>query len=330
MKMRSYKLITLIVITTIVGLSACRESKKSVDYKPIVISHRGASGYLPEHTLAGYQMAIEMGADYIEPDLQFSSDGALIAMHDETLDRTTNVADLFDKRNGSYKVSDFTLAEIKTLTVHPIGTARESYPDFAPSVADPWQVPTFQEVIELARSPDAGREVGIYPEVKQKSPLMEDGILQALVKNQYSSKSKVYIQFFSPETLRSLRAKLKTQKRIFPQILLGSAITEKNGTSRVGIFDINSKLVALDFNEITDFAEGIGLNINSAAAPLSKKYIEQAHAAGLEGHGWTFTKADPTEANAEYRKYLEIGIDGVFSNYPDLAVSSRDAFIQSH
>ena len=80
--------------------------------QPQVIAHRGASGYLPEHTLGGYELAIRMGADFIEPDLQITKDGALVAIHDDTLNRTTNVATLFAQRNGGYKVSDLSLIHI--------------------------------------------------------------------------------------------------------------------------------------------------------------------------------------------------------------------------
>jgi glycerophosphoryl diester phosphodiesterase len=135
---------------------------------PIVIAHRGASGYLPEHTLGGYELAVKLGADYIEPDLQLTKDGVLVAMHDDTLIRTTNVQTLFPGLS-SYLVSDFTLAEIKTMTVKPVGTASTTYPGFTPASPNPYSIPTFQEVITLARNLSAsnGREIGIYPEAKQ-------------------------------------------------------------------------------------------------------------------------------------------------------------------
>ena len=121
---------------------------------PLVVAHRGASGYLPEHTLAGYELAVRLGADYIEPDLQLTRDGVLVAMHDETLQRTTNVASLFVARNGGYKVADFTLAEVKTLTVTPTGTGKTSYPGFTPASPE-LRVPTFDEVIALAKAQSA-------------------------------------------------------------------------------------------------------------------------------------------------------------------------------
>lgn len=121
---------------------------------PIVVAHRGASGYLPEETLGSYELAIKLGADHIEPDVQMTRDGALVAMHDTTLTRTTNVADLFAPRDGSYRVGDFTLAEIRHLTVKPTGALSRpdsTYPGFTPSMADPYTVPTLDEVLVFLR-----------------------------------------------------------------------------------------------------------------------------------------------------------------------------------
>ena len=152
--------------------SANAATKQLGGAAPLVLAHRGASGYLPEHTLAGYELAVKLGADYIEPDLQLTKDGVLVAMHDDTLTRTTNVQTVFAGR-PSYAVSDFTLAEIKSLTVKPVGTASTTYPGFTPVSPDPLRIPTFQEVIDLARSLTAstGREIGIYPEAKQADPV---------------------------------------------------------------------------------------------------------------------------------------------------------------
>ncbi|CAN5913564.1 glycerophosphodiester phosphodiesterase [soil metagenome] len=295
--------------------------------EPIVIAHRGASGYLPEHTLAGYELAVKMGADYIEPDLQFSKDGVLVAMHDDTLQRTTNVSSLFAARNGGYKVSDFTLAEIKTLTVKPTGTGSTSYAGFTPLNSE-LRVPTFQEVIDLAKSQSAltGRTVGIYPEAKQADPLMENQILSTLVSNGYTSAAnKVYIQSFSDVTLRSIDVKQKAQGLDMPLILLGVAVTKADGTAMMGL----TNGTALTFADVASFADGISVVINYAAGPITKSFIDQAHAAGLLVHSWTFSKQDPVLAAAEYRTYLEMGMDGMFSNYADMAVQARDAYVAS-
>ena len=262
MKVRTTLLLPLALLAT----AACGGGDDGNDTaQPQVIAHRGASGYLPEHTLAGYELAIRMGADFIEPDLQMSKDGVLVAMHDDTLQRTTNIASLFAPRNGGYKVADFTLAEIKTLTVLPTGTGKTSYPGFTPSAADPFKVPTFQEVAGLvqAQSSAAGRRIGLYPEAKQADLVMEDGILKALAQK-----------------------------------------------------------------DVASFSEGVGLVINAAAYPITRDYIAQAHAAGLKVHGWTFAQADATLSAAEYRKYLDMGMDGMFANYPDLGVAARNSFVK--
>lgn len=298
--------------------------------QPLVIAHRGASGYLPEHTLGGYELAIRMGADYIEPDLQLTKDGALVAIHDDTLNRTTNVADLFAQRNGGYKVVDFTLAEVKTLTVVPTGTGKTSYPGFTPSAARPFTVPTFQEVVDFAKkqSSTAGREVGIYPEAKQADPVMEDGILKTLSASGYNAGSKIFIQSFSDETVRSLRAKQIAQNNKMPLVLLGVATTAADGTAGVGVIGATG-VKPLTFKEAAGFAEGVGVVINNTTYPVTKAYIDQAHAAGLKVHGWTFAKADGAVAAAEFRRYLDMGMDGLFANYPDQAVTARDAFVKT-
>ena len=297
---------------------------------PQVIAHRGASGYLPEHTLAGYELAIRMGTDFIEPDLQLTKDGALVAIHDDTLTRTTNVADRFAQRNGGYKVADFTLAEVKTLTVIPTGTGKASYPGFTPSAATPFAVPTFQEVVDFAKkqSNTVGREVGIYPEAKQADPVMEDGILKILSASGYNVRSKIFIQSFSDETVRSLRTKQNAQNNKMPLVLLGVATLAADGTAGVGVIG-TAGVKPLTFKEVAGFAEGVGVVINNTTYPITKAYIDKAHAAGLKVHGWTFAKADGAMAADEFRRYLDMGMDGMFANYPDQGVAARDAFVKS-
>jgi len=278
---------------------------------PIVIAHRGASGYLPEHTLGGYELAVKLGADYIEPDLQLTKDGYLVAMHDATLTRTTNVATLFAPRNGSYNVSEFTLAEVKTLTVKPVGTASTSYPGFTPTSTDPYRIPTFDEVIDLARSlgASAGREIGIYPEAKQADPVMEDKILATLVAKGYTGNDKVFIQSFSAETIESIHDKQALLGVDFNLLVLSSS---------------SSALVAFGLDKIKSFADGIGVSITGAG--MSESFIDLAHDAGLLVHGYTFSKTGSAAAD-EYAKFFGWGMDGVFSNYTDLAITARDAFV---
>ncbi|WP_422833123.1 glycerophosphodiester phosphodiesterase family protein [Variovorax sp. HJSM1_2] len=325
----------LIALLAAAGLTACgggSETNNNTNYvstQPLVIAHRGASGYLPEHTLGGYELAVRLGADFIEPDLQLSKDGALVAIHDDTLERTTNVATLFAKRNNAYKVADFTLAEIKTLTVQPTGTGKTSYSGFTPSSVSPWTVPTFEEVLDLVeRLSRQNTRVGVYPEAKQADPAMEDAILSTLIKYQYSSTSKLFVQSFSDATLRSMRTKSLAKGTQFPQILLGAAVMGSDNVARVAVIT-GATPTLLTLQEAAQFVAGIGLVINVSTYPITKAYIDQAHAAGLKVHGWTFAQADATLAAAEYKKYLDMGMDGMFSNYTDLAVTARDTFVKT-
>ena len=292
--------------------------------EPLVIAHRGASGYLPEHTLAGYELAVRMGADYIEPDLQMTRDGVLVAIHDDTLQRTTNVADLFAARNGGYKVADFTLAEIRTLTVKPTTTGAATYPGFTPRFPE-LRVPTFDEVIALAKAQTAvaGRTVGIYPEAKQADPAMEDQILATLKRENYASAAdKVFLQSFSDATVQSLAVKQRALGLKLPLVVLGHAVTQPDGAAMLAA--PGGRMLPL--KDIAGYANGVGVAITNAKYPLTRDWVAQAHAAGLAVHGWTFAKADPTAAADEYRTFLDIGLDGLFSNYSDLAVKARNAF----
>ena len=277
---------------------------------PLVLAHRGASGYMPEHTLAGYELAVKLGADYIEPDLQMSKDGVLVAMHDDTLTRTTDAQTLFPGR-ASYAVSEFTLAELKTMTVKPVGTAGTTYPGFTPTSPEPFRIPTFQQVIDTARSLSisSGREVGIYPEAKQADPVMEDKILATLIANGYTGADKVFIQSFSIDTIKSINDKQTLLGADFDLIVLSSSSTA---------------LVNYGLANLKSFADGLGVSITGAG--MTESFVDLAHGAGLLVHGYTFSKTG-VAADVEYQKFFGWGLDGVFSNYTDLAVASRETFL---
>ena len=277
---------------------------------PLVLAHRGASGYMPEHTLAGYELAVKLGADYIEPDLQMSKDGVLVAMHDDTLTRTTDAQTLFPGR-ASYAVSEFTLAELKTMTVKPVGTAGTTYPGFTPTSPEPFRIPTFQQVIDLARSLSisSGREVGIYPEAKQADPVMENKILETLIANGYTGADKVFIQSFSIDTIKSIHDKQALLGADFDLIVLSSSSTA---------------LVNYGLANLKSFADGLGVSITGAG--MTESFVDLAHGAGLLVHGYTFSKTG-VAADVEYQKFFGWGLDGVFSNYTDLAVASRETFL---
>jgi glycerophosphoryl diester phosphodiesterase len=197
------------------GTGAAREAR------PLVIGHRGASGYLPEHTLAGYALAIELGADYIEPDLVVTKDGVLITRHEPNITNTTNVKDLpqFAARKRKAMVdgveeegffaSDFTLAEIRQLrAVQAFGERDQHYNGW-------FEIPTFDEVLALARrkSAETGRRIGVYPETKhptyhqQLGLPLENRLVDALKRHGMNHRhSPVFIQSFEVANLRYLRS----------------------------------------------------------------------------------------------------------------------------
>ncbi|WP_242039637.1 glycerophosphodiester phosphodiesterase family protein [Anabaena sphaerica] len=187
---------------------------------PIVIGHRGASGELPEHTLGSYKLAIEQGADFIEPDLVSTKDGVLIARHEPMLDDTTNVAEVFgaDRKTTkmldgvevtAYFASDFTLAEIKTLKAKmPQGFRTQVFNDL-------YEIPTFAEIIELVKQVelDTGRKIGIYPETKHPTfhdnlnLSLEEPLLATLEAADFTDPSRVFIQSFEVANLKELNGK---------------------------------------------------------------------------------------------------------------------------
>lgn len=275
---------------------------------PIVIGHRGASGDLPEHTLAAYELAVKLGADYIEPDLHMTRDGQLVALHDATLERTTDVAERFAPREGGYRVADFSLEEVRSLRVRPQAGVQSRHPGFKPSAAHPMRVPTLDEVILLLRRLEArgARSIGLYPELKQGGPRSANQLLEVLSSSGYTANDKVFIQSFDVDTLRSLQRRQAARGLDYKLVLLNASANQ---------------LLALDLAHVASYAKGVGIGIRGDGA--SRSFIAMAHTAGLAVHGYTFRERQPVAAEAEYRKFMNWGIDGVFSDYPDLARQAR-------
>jgi glycerophosphoryl diester phosphodiesterase len=356
---------------------------------PLVIGHRGAAGYLPDHTLAGYRLAIRLGADYVEPDLVSTKDGVLIARHEPNITATTDVAshpEFAGRRRVGVNVdgaledgwfaSDFTWAEIRTLrAIQPLAERSQRY-------NGRFRIPSFQQVIELVQraSRREGRTVGIYPETKHPTyhkrlglPL-EGRLVSALRSNHLDRRdAPVFIQSFEQSNLKQLNR--MTNVRLVQ--LVDANDVNPNGTldytapfdrpydwtvsgnpaltSRTfGFFATNAGL-----DEIRTYADGIGpwkRYIVSTAAVDSNgngtvgdengdgrvdesdrvllpptDLIERAHARGLVVHTWTF-RNEPRRLAADYRgiaveeylQFYELGIDGVFSDFPDTAVTARE------
>ena len=333
-------------------------SWRTLDGKPpLVIAHRGASGYRPEHTLASYTLAIEMGADYIEPDLVATRDGQLVARHEPLLDDTTDVKsrpefahrrttkELDGKPVTGFFASDFTLTEIKRLRAVQSNPARSREYDGR------FEIPTFEEILDLAEreSQQRGRTIGVYPETKHPSfhlalnlPL-EDRVLEILRKHQLDrADGPVFIQSFESANLQYLRAKTKLQ---LVQLLDDGALLYDAAGKRVtGVKisqygDKRGGAAPQSLEDIAKYANAIGpwkrQIMRDVKAPqlLRSTLIEQAHAAGLRVHTYTFRSEPATLApeynndpQAEYGQFYGLGIDGVFSDFPDAALKARNGF----
>jgi glycerophosphoryl diester phosphodiesterase len=308
------------------AVAACAGSADAAPFKtltgaaPIVIAHRGASGYLPEHTLAAYELGIKLGAAYIEPDLQITRDGHLVAMHDVTLTRTTNVESLFAPRNGGYAVTEFTLAEIKSLTVEPFGPqASTAYPGFTPSVADPFKVPTFREVLDFLNASNAasGKNVGVYPEAKKPiSPLQLQSVVSELKAAGFEDEAdKVFIQSFSFQALRDL-AGIQTDQGT-DMLLVALGTPGFNGTD----FTLRETGVeTLTLADIAGIADGVGVSYTNSG--FSADFVAAAHALGLQVHAYTLRPLDQQQSDDLVARMIAAGVDGFFTDYTDRALAS--------
>jgi glycerophosphoryl diester phosphodiesterase len=294
----------------------------------VVIAHRGASGHRPEHTLAAYQLAIEMGADFIEPDLVITRDGILLARHENEISETTDVSSHpeFANRRTTKSIDgievtgwfteDFTLAEIKTLR------ARERLPFRDHAFDGRFEIPTFDEVLDLA----VRKRVGVYPETKHPSyfrgiglPLEEPLLATLEAKGWTGRDAPVFIQSFETGNLRELR--------------------KQTGVRLIQLLEAEGHGLATpeDLAWIATYADGIGPDKRLIVPqdhdrrllpPTS--LVEDAHRAGLLVHPWTF-RSDPQFLAPEYsgRPELEIeqfyglGVDGVFCDFPEVAVRAR-------
>jgi glycerophosphoryl diester phosphodiesterase len=325
---------------------------------PLVIGHRGASGYRPEHTLGSYRLAIDMGADSIEPDLVSTRDHVLVARHENEIGGTTDVAahPEFAARRTTKTIDgvdvtgwfteDFTLAELRTLR------AKERLPLLRPANTafdGLYQVPTFQEVIDLAKR--AG--VGIYPETKHPTYFdsiglsLEEPLVAALNANGYRGRNApVFVQSFEVANLKELNRLtrvplvqlLDERGRPYDFVVAGDPRTYADLATPAGLA------------EIATYADGVGPNKNlivprDAAGNLQDPtdLVRDAHRAGLVVHPWTFRKeneflpADFRQGNpaspefpratgnapAEFRLFFRLGVDGLFSDHPDTAVAAR-------
>jgi glycerophosphoryl diester phosphodiesterase len=331
---------------------------------PIIIGHRGASGYRPEHTLGSYKLAIEMGSDYIEPDLVSTKDGVLVARHEPDITGTTDVAShpefanrkttktIDGEKITGWFTDDFTLAELKTLR------AVERLPDLRPANTafdGLFQIPTFQEVIDLAKQ----EHVGIYPETKHPTYFRSEGLpleeklVSILKQNGYTRRSDpVFIQSFETANLRVLRQLTplhliqlldEAPLKPFDHVVSGDPRTYGDMMTPAGLADIAT------------YADGIGpfkgsiVPRDAAGNSLpATSLIRDAHTAELLVHPYTFRRENnflPTELQqgnpkspnflratgdfpAELRQFFDLGVDGVFTDNADMGVAVRTKWLR--
>jgi glycerophosphoryl diester phosphodiesterase len=366
------------------ALVAVNASAGERSASPLVIGHRGASGYLPEHTLEAYALAIQIGADYVEPDLVVTKDGHLIARHEPNLIATTDVASRpeFAARRRTVMVdgapdtgffaSDFTLAEIKTLRALQAVGEREQ------GLNGRFEIPTLDEIITLVKrkSAETGRRIGIYPETKHPTyhqqiglPL-EDRLLAALTRAGWNHRdAPVFIQSFETANLRYLRSRTKVK---LVQLVDANDLNPDGSldftppydkpydwvvSGRAGLF--RDLLTPAGLAEVKTYADGIGpwkyyllptacTLVNGACADINgdgavneadrrrlpaTPVLANAHAAGLLVHPYTFRNeqrrlsADDTRNPVnEFLRFYELGVDGLFADFPDTARAARVIF----
>lgn len=335
-------------------------------HEPIVIAHRGASGYRPEHTLAAYQLAIEMGADYIEPDLVSTKDGVLVARHENEISGTTDVADHpeFAGRRTTKTIDgnpvtgwfteDFTLAELKTLR------AKERLPELRPANTaynGQFEIPTFQQVIDLAKreSKLRHRVIGIAPETKHPTYFdsigksLEEPLIATLRRNHLDRKSSaVVVQSFEVGNLQEINRKLPVP--IALNIDAAGAPYDFIAKGDPRTYDDLVKPEGLRF--VASFADYASVeksriiprdSAGKLLAPTT--LVRDAHRAGLKVVSWTFrtennflpvdfrTGTDPAahgDGVGEIQLFIRQGLDAFFTDFPDLGVAARDGLRDGH
>ena len=331
--------------------------------QPIVIAHRGASGYAPEHTLVAYFIAMQQGADYVEPDLVATRDGVLVARHENEIGGTTDVAARTEfagrrtekvidgVRVGGWFTEDFLLAELKTLRV------RERIPQLRPAntrLDGRLEIPTLEEILALVHGVEEQRQararelglpppppIGVYPETKHPSYFaglglaMEERLVSALERYGYRGRGgRAFLQSFETGNLKALRR--LTQLPLVQLIEAAGAPYDlvQSGDSRTYADLVTPK----GLEEIAGYAAAIGpakslVIPRDTAGRLTRPtaLVADCHASGLQVHPWTFRAEDEflpvgLDLQAELREFLAVGIDGFFADQPDVAVCARDAF----
>jgi glycerophosphoryl diester phosphodiesterase len=337
-----------------------RGSSKAAD-KPLVIAHRGASGYRPEHTLGAYALGARMGADYVEPDLVSTKDGVLVARHENEIGGTTDVSDhpeFADRRMTKvidgvsitgWFTEDFTLQELKTLKARErIAAVRQRNTLYN----DRYEIPTLQEVINLVKrlSRELDRPIGIYPETKHPTYFrgiglnLEDPLVRTLRRNDLDGRrADVFVQSFEVGNLKELDDRIDTP---LVQLFGGPTARPADFIASGDPRTYGDMATPDGLRDISRYADGVGPDKayvipRDAAGNLTSPttFVRDAHRAGLVVHPYTFRNenqflpvnfrvgADPNaygNAFGEYAAFYAAGVDGLFADNPDTALEARD------
>lgn len=303
----------------------------------VIIAHRGASGYAPEHTMAAVAIAHAQQADFIEQDVVLTRDHVPVVLHDLRLDAVTNVADVFPEKyrpDGHYYAMDFSFAELQQLKVleRRNKEGERQYPQRFSAELGHFHIMSLAQQIELILGLNESRQrnTGIYVEMKsarwhtgQNYDLVNStmGVLARYQFNQAERPAPVYLQSFEPEVLRRLKREFKTE---IPLIQL---IAENNWNESEVDYDVMRTAAGLE--TLRSYASGIGvwlnhvlLGVDEQGQPIFSDIVKHAHAAGLEVHVYTL-RADSLPAGVgSYQQLktwlIEQGVDGIFTDFPDL------------
>ncbi|AFI31024.1 glycerophosphodiester phosphodiesterase [Borrelia crocidurae] len=327
-----FKLI-MFAISTVLIISCAKENAKINKKSALIIAHRGASGYLPEHTLEAKAYAHALGADYIEQDIVLTKDDIPIVMHDPELDTTTNVAKLFPGRareNGKYYSVDFTLAEIKSLSLSERfdpETQQPIYPNRFPETKYDFKIPTLEEEIKFIQglNKSTGKNIGIYPEIKKPLWHKQQGkdiskiVIDILNKYGYKSKKdKIYLQTFDFDEVKRIREELGYQGKLI--MLIGENDWEEAPTDYEYIKSEEGMA------EVAKYADGIGpwipqIIINGQMTGLTSL----AHKYNMQVHPYTFRidalpsyVKDPNELLELL--FIKAKVDGLFTDFVDILI----------
>ncbi|SNR13943.1 glycerophosphodiester phosphodiesterase [Tenacibaculum jejuense] len=321
MKLFSLSLIFLI-------LCSCKTSEKQISKtmeKKIVVAHRGASGYVPEHTMEAKAMAYAMHPDYIEQDLVLSKDNVPVVIHDIHLDEVTNVAEVFPDRKRKderYYVIDFTFEEIQQLKVYERfdhKTGKQFYPNRFPKGKGNFRLHSFQQEIELIQglNQSTGNHIGIYPEIKDPAFHHENGkdivkiTLEILSEYGYKTKAdKCIFQCFDAKELERIRKDLKSD------LFLIQLIEFPEETKNLQHFATYADGIGPWYKQIIDKKVDDKWQFTSL--------VEDAHKLGLKVHAYTF-RADQLGDFSSFEEHVntllfEANIDGCFTDFPDKVI----------